>query len=120
MCPTVVLWWLLTLDPPGRRYHPVTVSALASTLWTHVEVEGLVVYVRHQHDGDWHITIAAEGKLAVVEVIPAIPLPVPPRGSWVRVRGISRYDRDHGWQEIHPAEQIFVLRPPPHAERPDR
>jgi hypothetical protein len=46
----------------------------------------------------------------VVEIIPAIPLSPPRKGSIVRVRGISRFDKDHGWPEVHPAEHIWIVK----------
>lgn len=95
---------------PGRNYHRVTVAQLVSSPWTHVQVEGLVTYVRKQFDGDVHVTIENAGAIAVVEIIPAIPLPAPRKGQRIRVFGISRADRDHGWPEVHPAERIEVLR----------
>lgn len=95
---------------PSRPYHRVTVAQLASSKWSHVQVEGLVTYVRTQADGDVHVTIEDAGAIAVVEIIPAIPLPAPRKGQRIRVFGISRIDRDHAWPEVHPAERLEVLR----------
>jgi hypothetical protein len=96
--------------PPARKYHAVTIERLAKPAPTHVVVEGLVVYRRKMADGDWHVTLTdAAGNKAVVEIIPAIPLEAPAKGSRVRVWGISRVDFQHKWGEVHPAERIEVL-----------
>ncbi len=91
----------------SRSYHRVTLVGLATTKWTHVEVEGLVSYVRKQADGDIHITLDdGKGTLVVLEIIPTIiPRPLTPKvGQRIRARGISRYDKGHKWHELHPLE----------------
>jgi len=109
----------VALQPPApwnRVYHPVTIASLAHNTFTHVEVEGRVALVRHEEDGDIHIRLEdAQGRFVVVEVIPEISLTIPKVGDLVRVRGISRYDRQHHWWEIHPAEAIEIR--PPKQER---
>lgn len=95
----------------GRLYHPVRpLAALAASEWPHVAVCGRVVYVRHQQDGDWHLSVADASGRIVVEIIPLIPLRVPPRGALVVARGIPREDKGHGWWEVHPAESLDVVR----------
>ena len=90
---------------PGRTYHPVTIVELPTTRWTHVELSGTVVYVRKQQDGDWHVTVVdRDGRKAVLEIIPLIPLEVPTKGQRIRARGIARVDKHHAWGEIHPLE----------------
>ncbi len=98
------------VDPAvaGRTYHVVPLTKVAASRWTHIETCGKVVYVRKQQDGDWHITIAKGQTKIVVEIIPLIPLVVPKKGQTIQVRGISRYDKGHGWAEIHPAEHIQI------------
>lgn len=91
----------------SRFYHPVRPLAnLAVTRWTHVEVCAPVSYVRRQRDGDAHITLDDGTARIVAEIVPAIPLAVPHKGQLVRVRGVSRFDRYHGWWEVHPVEAI--------------
>lgn len=103
----VVIALVLALAaPPARTYHQVTVRELATTRWTHVEVTGLVTYVRKMKDGDYHVTLEDGGVTAVSEIIPAIPLPPPRKNQRCTVRGISRVDRHHGWGEVHPVEWI--------------
>jgi hypothetical protein len=108
----LALLLLLAAQPaPGRLYHPVTIERLQRPTHTHVVTEGTVVYRRKMRDRDWHVTIVDRaGRKLVVEIIPAIPLPVPKKGQRIRVWGISRADFQHKWSEIHPAERIKVLR----------
>ena len=102
----LLLLWQATLSRP---YHKVALDRLATAQWTHVEVCGPVVYRRKMKDGDWHLTLDNGRAKVVVEIIPAIPLPVPKKGALARVWGISRFDKDHGWPEVHPAERIEVV-----------
>lgn len=96
--------------PPGRIYFNIPLEKMATTLRTHVCVEGPVVYRRKQKDGDWHVTLDNGKAKVVLEIIPAIPLPPPPKGSYVEACGISRFDKHHGWGEVHPVERLTVLR----------
>jgi hypothetical protein len=77
---------------------------VATSQQTHVETCGQVVYVRHQQDGDWHVTLAIGTVKVVAEIIPLIPLEPPKKGAWVTVRGIRRFDGEHKWYEVHPTE----------------
>lgn len=95
---------IVAMTGSGRTYHVVPLERVAASQWTHIETCAPVVYVRHQADGDWHVTIARGAVKVVVEIIPALPLPVPKKGQTIRVRGISRQDKDHLWAEIHPLE----------------
>lgn len=110
LIPRLIAWFLLgataLVSAEGKRtYHKVTIEQLATTRWTHVEVTGLVVYVRKQQDGDYHVTIVdAAGRKAVLEIIPLIPMDPPQKGQRIRARGISRVDRHHAWGEVHPLE----------------
>jgi hypothetical protein len=101
----------LELHAAGRTYHKLAVSQLPTSQWTHVEVAALVTYVRYQDpknggDGDWHITLEQDGAKVVAEIIPLIPLTPPKKNQRCAVRGISRQDKNHGWPEIHPVEEI--------------
>ena len=83
-------------------YRQVPLAQLATTRWTHACTVGLVVYVRRQKDGDIHVTLVDGADKAVAEIIPALPLPRPKKGQRIRVCGITRIDRYHGWAELHP------------------
>lgn len=100
---------LLLFALAQRTYHEVPLEQVASTRWTHICTAGPLVYVRKQRDGDWHLTLDNGRAKLVVEIIPAVPLDVPPKGRRIRVCGITRKDAHHGFAEIHPAEWIDVL-----------
>jgi hypothetical protein len=96
--------WLALQSAVQRPYHRVALSDLAKSSWTHVEVCSPVVYVRRMRDGDWHVTLDNGKARVVAEIIPLIPLPIPKKGQFICVRGISRFDRRHRFVEIHPVE----------------
>lgn len=83
-------------------FHTIRLDQVATTTWTHICTTGPVVYVRKQADGDAHITLDDGKSLVVLEIIPAIPLPVPRKGQTITVCGITRYDKRHKWPEVHP------------------
>jgi hypothetical protein len=90
-------------------FHPVTVAKLPMTRWTHVTVCGRVALLKTEADGDAHLRIEdASKRFIVAEIIPAIPLPRPKLGQQVCVDGISRFDKAHGWFEVHP---VLAWRP---------
>ncbi len=105
------MWAVLLLAlATGRPYHPVALADVATTRWTHACTSGPVVYVRKMQDGDIHITLDNGAAKVVAEIIPLIPLPPPQKGDTVEVCGITRYDKGHGWPEIHPVERLRVLK----------
>jgi hypothetical protein len=81
-------------------------------------ITGKVVYKATQADGDTHMIVAdpavpntlttlaaltAGGyDFVVCEVSPEIPMALPQLHSTVMVRGITRWDYEHGWPELHP------------------
>src|SRR4051812_32915732 len=74
----VIGWLLVALaTPPHRIYWPVPLEQLATSTRTHVCVTGTVRYVRHQADGDVHVTLDKGRAKVVLEIIPALPLPAP-------------------------------------------
>ncbi len=109
----VWLLLLVALQPAtaGRRYHEVPLTAMATTQWTHVCTVGPVIYVRRMADGDLHVTLDDGRARVVAEIIPALPLPRPRKGQQIRVCGIARWDRHHGWPEVHPVERWEVVGP---------
>ncbi len=102
----VVLMLMLLQDGA----HTVPMSALATTRWTHVCVTGPVVYVRTQRDHDIHVTLDDGVTKIVLEIIAALPLPRPKKGTVIRACGISRFDRYHGWPEIHPVTHWTLIK----------
>ena len=143
---------LLAVIVAARLYYsgsaPVKLPAAQcdASLWTHVydkerlqvlepctAVEGRVVSIHHNQDGDVHIALDPDDKhvlnlinathtrrTLVVEIIceraqPACgsyrsPVPVPKAGDRVRVTGAYVTDRDNGWNEVHPVTRIDRLR----------
>jgi len=94
----------------GRFYWPVTITDLAHgrVKHTHVLVIGRVGYVNaHEADGDLHIRLQSlhDTTFVVAECIPKLPCRVPKVGEVVTIKGISRFDPEHGWWEIHPVEE---------------
>jgi hypothetical protein len=91
-----------------RRFWPVSTRDLGTTSHTHVEVSGVVTYRRKEDDGDAHIRICDAGICIVAECIPELPEPCVGvrKGDTVTVRGISRYDKQHGWAEVHPVLEL--------------
>ena len=85
-----------------------------------VQVSGKVLYKAAQSDGDVHVVLvdpsvdnsistlaainAAGLSFVVCEIIPELPMPngVPVLHSIITVRGIARWDIEHGWPEVHP------------------
>jgi hypothetical protein len=105
-----------TGNPLAGVYHPRRLQVLAPC----VAITGVIKVIRHEQDGDYHINVALDAPFRsmlnagnvthqhgylVTEIIPedAARGIHPPRiGTHVRVVGPWVYDRDHGWNEIHP------------------
>lgn len=106
---TNLLALLLLVAGESRIYHGVSVADLKTTKWTHVSVCGRVTLVKAEADGDTHIRIDDGPAFIVAEIMPYKPLPAPKVGQFVRVAGISREDKTHGWHEVHPVEAITIV-----------
>ena len=148
----VILALALRLVRRGRGPVRLAAESCDATLWNHVYqperlkvieacvvVEGRVVSLRREGDGDIHIRLDVEERAAlnlynllhahgdlVVELIcesgakraDAIAacagftpqVAVPSAGDRVRVTGAYVADRDNGWNEIHPVTRIEILR----------
>jgi hypothetical protein len=86
---------------------PLDTLAVGHLKHTHVEVRGQVAYVRSESDGDVHIKLVSPSNPArfiIVECIPRLPCARPTVGADIIVRGITRWDPEHGWAELHPVE----------------
>lgn len=90
-------------------------SDFVGNSFTHVETNGIVRYVRKENDGDVHVMVCETPSSSgtahhwmqgcvLAECIPAIPLECSTikHGDLITVWGISRYDRWHHWNELHP------------------
>ena len=92
-----------------RHYFKVAIADMPDNHYTHVEITGLVKDVRPQKDGDTHIEVSDGKDFVIAECIPELRCPVIPEvGQTVTIRGISRYDRENHWYEVHPVEEIEV------------
>jgi len=79
---------------------------------THVEVRGIVAYTVAETDGDTHIKLLSIypdtlNRFIIAECIPKLPCRHPKSGDTITVRGISRYDPEHRWYEVHPVEELL-------------
>lgn len=101
-----VAGWL-ELSERKYMYPTVSVGRLENSLFfePRAAVIGTVTYTAKSIDGDWHINVQADGyqdKTLVTEIIPELPLPVPPVGARIKIWGVTRYDLEHRWWELHP------------------
>ena len=146
----VALVWV-KLRYPGRAAHKSPVTTCDAALWDHVyekerleiiepctAVEGRVVFLHFNADGDVHIALDPDDHSVLnlvnamhahrqlpVEVICEHPATVPkaraqcegfrssvtlPRvNDHVRVTGAYVTDADNGWNEIHPVTRIEII-----------
>ena len=92
-----------------RHYFKVAVADMPVNHYTHVEITGRVQGVRPQKDGDTQIEVSDGKDFVIGECIPKLPCPVLPEvGQTVTLRGVSRYDRENHWYEVHPVEEIEI------------
>ena len=90
-----------------RQYFKVAIANMPANHYTHVEITGNVKSVKSERDGDTHIQVSDGADFIIAECIPKLPCSViPDVGQGVIIRGISRYDRENRWYEVHPVEEI--------------
>lgn len=107
---TLIVQPTLHFDGKSRNYHLVTANNWGEIRYPYICADGVVKLVRREEDGDDHITIRdLKGHMLVAEVIPELRFPLPKLGVKVRVCGVSRYDKLHGWPEVHPVLEPFRL-----------
>ena len=77
-----------------------------------VTVAGRVARVRARRDGGWRVrlTDTAE-RSALLKIRPWNPLPLPPRGARIILRGRVHYDEEHGWYVVDPLEDWQAAAP---------
>lgn len=92
----------------GRTYFPVPVCNMKANDHTHVRVSGRVALVKHEADGDTHIRLVDHACFVVAECIPEMPCRAPKVGQTITVQGISRFDGEHKWLEVHPVEKLTI------------
>lgn len=99
---------LLSLIPDGEEkniYPTTTIGTLNNNMFwkPRAAVVGTVIDELRASDGDWHINVQDEhGDILVVEMIPEYPLSLPNIGSKIKIWGITRFDLEHRWWELHP------------------
>jgi hypothetical protein len=75
-------------------------------------VAGRVARVRPRPAGGWQVRLNdTGGALAVAEIRSSNPLPLPPRGACVIVRGAVVYDPVHAWYAVDPVDAWAVVPP---------
>jgi hypothetical protein len=146
------LFLMARLRYPGKTTVELPAGNCKADLWKHVygaerlrviaactAVDGRVVSVRRESDGDLHIAldpdqesvlnlvnaIHAHGDLVVEVICEHAPsdadagnacaaftsqVTIPRIGDRVRVTGAYVTDRDNGWNELHPVTRIDILR----------
>lgn len=95
--------------PPGlpnpHLYPPVRLAQVAARDgWVRPRalIEGKVILVKQEDDGDHHFVVTDGTARVVCEIVPELPLPHPTVGQTVQVWGVARYDGEHRWGELHP------------------
>lgn len=76
-----------------------------------VLVTGRVVRVRARLNGGWRVRLSETGgALAAAEIRLSHPLPLPPLGAHIALRGTLHYDEVHGWYAVDPVVDWFEVR----------
>ena len=105
-----------TAAQESRTYWGINPDEFAriGSVHTHVQITAWVRATRMEPDGDRHIQLVpAPGAAApffIAECIPKLPCGIPVPGSQITVQGISRYDLEHKWWEVHPVETLVENR----------
>lgn len=96
------------INPSGgyNLYPLVSVGTVEHNLFfsPRASVEGTVIQTFHNNeDNDWHINVKDDsGHILVAEIIPELLKPVPLVGTKIKIWGVTRYDLEHRWWELHP------------------
>ena len=95
-----------------RRYWPMTIAQVARALHTHGCVTGTVTERVTEADGDVHVRLEDGKSFLIAEIIPEIPVAAPAAGVRAEVCGITRYDGEHKWPELHPVFRVREISGP--------
>jgi hypothetical protein len=100
----------LMLFAESLFYQHTTVEklALGQVHMTRAEVTGKVTLVKKEADGDLHIRVSDGKQFIVAECMPQIPCVKPKVGQTITVRGITRFDGEHHWYELHPVTGLEI------------
>ncbi|GEM_PF-2384434 len=99
---------LMTAVGLGKSNDPyplISVGKLESNIYREprAAIIGIAETIVKASDGDYHVNIRDDqGRALVTEIAPDHPLPLPKIGQKIRIWGVTRYDLDHRWWEIHP------------------
>lgn len=101
----------IAVRPKAELYWRVPIAGLALNKHTHVCVAGKVTRLYAEKDGDAHWIVEDAGAKVVAEIIPtARPLLGRPKvGQSIVICGVTRFDREHAWEEIHPVESWWAV-----------
>lgn len=120
------LFILMQLQETGRTYWPVLIPKMSANKHTHVETTGVVTFTTLEGDGDIHIRMCdgtqpewvkgmnkkslgwIRKHCTIAECIPSLKCAQPSVGQVITVKGISRFDGEHKWYEVHPVEELTV------------
>ncbi len=89
----------------NKLYPTVSIFDLQHNLFwkSHARAIGAVSEIVRAGDGDWHVNVTDDkGRTLVTEFAPEVPLAVPSVGDKISIWGITRFDLEHRWWEIHP------------------
>lgn len=96
----------MNLGQKEEQYPLISIANLQNNLFwgPRAAVMGTAVVVVHVSDGDTHINVKDEttGRTLVTEMVSEHPLPLPDVGSKIKIWGVTRYDLEHRWWELHP------------------
>jgi hypothetical protein len=100
----------LMLFAESLFYQHTTVEklALGQVHMTRAEVTGKVTLVKKEADGDMHIRVSDGKHFIVAECMPQMPCVRPKVGQAVTVQGITRFDGEHKWFELHPVTKLTI------------
>ena len=88
-----------------------------------VTATGTVEYIAKEKDGDYHLRLRLDSQAyllnrgnvlhqhgcLLLEIVPSHPLPRPHKGDHISCTGAWVRDKHHGWNEIHPVNNINII-----------
>jgi hypothetical protein len=106
------LLFLIAVFAESLFYQHTTVAKLAAgkVHMTRAEVNGTVTLVKREGDGDLHVRVSDGQHFIVAECMPEIPCLRPKVGDRISVEGITRFDGEHKWWELHPVTHLEILK----------
>lgn len=97
---------VLNLGQKEEQYPLISIEDLEKNLFwgPRAAAIGTVTDVVRASDGDHHINVKDEktGRILVAETVPEYSLPLPEIGQKIKIWGVTRFDIEHRWWELHP------------------